>query len=152
MLSVITNLAYEVLGEEVGATPDGRLANEPVCDSAGAVFGRDKEGSTALIRSVTRLDQIHAPGTLVFNIRFTKKMLADKESRDKVKALIKTYFAMGGMQIQINVVDQETLADAIEHPECHENLIIRIGGYSEYFNRLSDKMKLTILERTAHEA
>ena len=64
--------------------------------------------------------------------------------------MIKTYFEMGGMQIQINVVDQKVLLDAIEHPEKHQDLIVRIGGYSEYFNRLSPALKQTVLERVEH--
>ena len=62
----------------------------------------------------------------------------------------RTYFDMGGMQLQVNVVDQAVLQDAVAHPENHEDLIVRIGGYSEYFNRLSPELKQTVLERTEH--
>jgi formate C-acetyltransferase len=99
---------------------------------------------------VAGLDQLNAPGTLVVNIRFSKRMLRP-ENRQHVKDLIRAYFRMGGMQIQVNVVDQEVLLDAIAHPERHGDLIIRIGGYSEYFNNLSHALKLTVLERTEHE-
>ena len=91
-----------------------------------------------------------APGTLVVNARFSRDFFNTPEGREKLKSLIRTYFELGGMQIQINVVDQEVLRDAIEHPERHEDLIVRVGGYSEYFNRLSDALKLSILERTEH--
>jgi len=104
-----------------------------------------------LLRSVVSLDQIHAPGTLVVNIRFSKKLFREAPMREKLKALIKTYFQLGGMQIQINVVDQAVLRDAFKHPERHEDLIIRIGGFSEYWNRLSRELQLTVLERTEHE-
>lgn len=143
---------YAIHGEEIGATPDGRGKAEPIADSAGAVQGRDKKGPTALLNSVSKIDIINAPGTLVVNIRLAKKMLTDKESRQKIKALIQGYFDMGGMQIQINVVDQKVLQDAMIHPENHGDLIIRVGGYSEYFNSLSDELKMSILERTEHEA
>ncbi|MGB9596625.1 MAG: glycine radical domain-containing protein, partial [Candidatus Poribacteria bacterium] len=89
--------------------------------------------------------------TLVVNIRFIKRIFSSKEDRMKLQNLIKTYFDMGGMQLQINVVDQEILRDAIAHPEKYQDLIIRIGGYSEYFNRLSESLKQTVLERTKHE-
>jgi len=98
---------------------------------------------------VTRINHHLAPGTLVVNARFSKAFFSS-EGRDNLKSLIRTYFQLGGMQIQINVVDQEVLKDALEHPEHHEDLIIRVGGYSEYFNRLSDALKLSILERTEH--
>ncbi|HGE72863.1 TPA: formate C-acetyltransferase/glycerol dehydratase family glycyl radical enzyme, partial [Candidatus Poribacteria bacterium] len=92
-----------------------------------------------------------APGTLVVNIRFIKRIFSSKEDRIELQNLIRTYFDMGGMQLQINVVDQEVLRDAIAHPEKYQDLIIRIGGYSEYFNRLSESLKQTVLERTEHE-
>lgn len=148
--SCLMFVTYGVEGHCVGATPDGRRAGEPIADSAGAVQGRDRNGPTALLRSVAGLDQIHAPGTLVVNVRFSKKILRP-ENRQKVKDLIRTYFRLGGMQIQVNVVDQEILKDALAHPERHDDLIIRIGGYSEYFNNLSHELKVSVLERTEHE-
>ena len=74
----------------------------------------------------------------------------DADSRAKIKNLIQSYFSMGGMQIQITVVDQDALRDALQHPERHEDLIIRIGGFSEYFNKLGDELKQSVLERTEH--
>jgi hypothetical protein len=148
--SCLMFVTYGRFGKGIGATPDGRLEDEPIADSAGAVQGRDRNGPTALLQSVTSLDQIHAPGTLVINIRLGKSILDDTVSREKVKALLKSYFAMGGMQIQVNVVDQEVLKDAMEHPGKYSDLIIRIGGYSEYFNHLSDELKLSVLERVIH--
>jgi formate C-acetyltransferase len=142
---------YAYFGEPVGATPDGRHAGQPIADSAGAMQGRDRNGPTALIRSVTRIPHHLAPGTLVVNARFSQSFFRDGESRAKLKDLIRSYFRLGGMQIQINVVDQALLRDAIAHPERHEDLIIRVGGYSEYFNVLSDALKQSILERTEHE-
>lgn len=144
-------VTYANEGRSIGATPDGRRNGEPIADSAGAVQGRDVNGPTALLRSVASLDMVHAPGTLVVNIRFVKRLFQDTTARQKVKALIRTYFALGGMQIQVNVVDQAILRDAIAHPEKYNDLIVRIGGYSEYFNRLSKDLQQTILQRTEHE-
>ncbi|MDP6777540.1 MAG: pyruvate formate lyase family protein [Candidatus Latescibacteria bacterium] len=143
-------VTYARAGEGVMATPDGRLAGEPIADSAGPVQGRDRSGPTAMLNSVTRLAQELAPGTLVVNARFARSMLDSSEQRSRLKGLIRTYFQNGGMQIQINVVDQTVLKDAIVHPERHEDLIVRIGGYSEYFNRLSPALKASVLERTEH--
>jgi formate C-acetyltransferase len=143
-------VTYGWFGRPVGATPDGRRAGSPVGDSAGPVQGRDRSGPTAMLRSVTELDLRHAVGTPVVNLRLAKEMLGSEAARDRVKALVRGYFELGGMQLQINVVDQATLRDAIEHPEEHGDLIVRIGGYSEYFNRLEEDLKWTILERTEH--
>ena len=86
----------------------------------------------------------------MLNARFSKEMFKTPEQRARLKELIRTYFQLGGMQLQINVVDQETLRDAMVHPERHQDLIIRIGGYSEYFNRLSPALKQSVLERTEY--
>jgi len=142
---------YAAVGKPIGALPDGRLAGEPVADSAGAYQGRDVQGPTALLRSVCELDQLHAAGTLVVNIRVARRLL-EPEGREKLQALIRGYFALGGMQLQINVVDQQVLRDAMAHPERHQDLIIRVGGYSEYFVRLSGDLQHSILLRTEHEA
>ncbi len=143
-------VTYAEAGEGVPATPDGRLANTPIADSAGPVQGRDRSGPTAMVRSVTRLQHRLAPGTLVVNVRFSRSLFGSPAGRKTLKSLTRTYFELGGMQIQINVVDQSVLTDAIEHPERHEDLIVRVGGYSEYFNRLSPVLKHTILERTEY--
>ena len=151
LASCLMFVTYGPFGEPVGALPDGRKAGTPIGDSAGAVQGRDTSGPTALLKSACRVPHFLAPGTLVVNIRFTKRVFSDPEARKRVKALIRTYFDMGGMQLQINVVDQAILKDAIEHPEDHADLIVRVGGYSEYFNRLEERLKYTVLERTEHE-
>jgi formate C-acetyltransferase len=141
---------YAEAGAAVGATADGRRACEPLADSAGPYQGRDRTGPTAMLRSVARIRHALAPGTLVVNIRFTPDILASEETRGKVADLALGFFSLGGMQLQVNVVDQRTLQDAMEHPERHEDLIVRIGGYSEYFTRLSPELRRTVLERTAH--
>ena len=103
-----------------------------------------------MLKSVAGIDQIHAPGTLVVNARFSRNCLTDPVSREKLKALFLTYFAMGGMQLQVNVVDQETLQKAFKNPGLYADLIIRVGGYSEYWSRLSPERRQTVLERTEH--
>lgn len=143
-------VTYGWFGRPVGATPDGRRSGAPVADSAGPVQGRDRSGPTAMLRSVAGLAQFMAPGTLVVNLRLLPDLLRSPNGRARARALVETYFALGGMQLQINMVDQATLEDAIAHPERHADLIVRVGGYSEYFNRLDDDLKRTILERTVH--
>jgi formate C-acetyltransferase len=143
-------VTYGWMGAPVGATPDGRGAGEPISDSAGPVQGRDTHGPTAMLRSVTRLQQHRAPGTLVVNARFNASLFDTPEGRAQLKAMIRAYFQLGGMQLQVNVVDQAVLRDAIAHPEQHADLVVRMGGYSEYFTRLDPKLQATVLERTEH--
>jgi formate C-acetyltransferase len=148
--SCIMFTTYAAAGARVGATPDGRRAGEPLADSIGPVTGRDRNGPTAMLKSVARLPLHLATGTPVLNIRFGKALFASPEGREAVRNLINTYFGMGGMQIQLSVVDREVLEDALVHPERHQDLIVRVGGYSAYFNSLSLALKQAIVERTEH--
>jgi formate C-acetyltransferase len=143
-------VTYAEGGKHIMATPDGREKGSPVADSAGPMQGRDHSGPTSMIRSVSQLNHQMAPGTLVVNIRFTKSLFDSPEGRKAIKNLIQTYFNLGCLQIQINVVDQKVLEDAIIHPEKYEDLIVRVGGYSTYFNNLTPELKLSILKRTEH--
>jgi formate C-acetyltransferase len=141
---------YASAGQGIGATPDGRLAGEPLADSVGPVQGRDHNGPTALLNSVARLPQHLTAGTPVLNLRFSKRTLDNAKSRQHVRDLIETYFRMGGLQVQISVLDREQLLDALAHPERHSDLIVRIGGYATYFNRLSDALKREVIKRTEY--
>jgi len=142
--------AYHWAGQLVGATPDGRRAGEPLSDSTGPMQGRDTSGPTAMLKSVARLPQRLAIGTPVLNMRFSKSTLSSPEARRRLRTLIETYFQLGGMQLQITAVDRAELEDALLHPELHENLIVRIGGYSTFFNRLSMELKKEVLKRTEY--
>ena len=148
--STIMFTTYAAEGAKVGATPDGRRAGEPLADSIGPVTGRDRSGPTAMLRSVTRLPLHLATGTPVLNMRFSGRIFTSQEGRRAIRDLITTYFEMGGMQIQLTVVDREVLEDALQHPELHEDLIVRVGGFSAYFNSLSPALQQAILERTEH--
>lgn len=150
LASCLMFTTYAAAGQPVGATPDGRLAGSPLADSAGAMQGRDCTGPTALVKSVTKIPHYLAPGTLVVNSRFGKEFFSTPAGRQRLRELVRTYFDLGGMQIQINVVDQDLLRRALAHPEEHADLIVRVGGFSEYFNRLSPELRETILERTEH--
>ena len=130
-------------GKNVGATPDGRVAFSPLADSLGAVFGKDAKGPTALLNSVTNLNLDRALGTpvLSFNINPDFK-------NEVLKALILGYMKQGGIQIQITCISRKLLEEAYLNPEDHKNLVVRVGGYSEYFYRLSDELKRMIIDRT----
>jgi len=137
-------------GAPVGATPDGRRAGEPLADSAGAYQGRDTNGPTAMLKSVASMPHYLAPGTLCVNVRFSKDFFSTKDGRRKLQDLVQTYFGIGGMQLQVNVVDQVILRKALANPEQHQGLIVRVGGFSEYFHRLTPELRQTVLERTEH--
>ena len=133
-------------GRAIGATPDGRKAGTPLCDSLGAIFGKDKNGPTALVRSVCSLALGELIGVPVLNFNIDEKW-----NNDILRALILSYMEMGGLQMQITCISKELLQEAYEHPEEHGNLVVRVGGYSEYFNRLSDELKKLVMNRTIQE-
>ena len=130
-------------GKHIGATPDGRSAGAPLCDSLAAIFGKDTDGPTALLNSITSLDLKRALGVPVVNLNITQNF-----NENVLKALILGYMKQGGIQLQITYASREELLDAYEHPEHHGNLVVRVGGYSEYFNRLSDDLKRMVINRT----
>ena len=130
-------------GKHIGDTPDGRSAGAPLCDSLAAIFGKDTDGPTALLNSITSLDLKRALGVPVVNLNITQNF-----NENVLKALILGYMKQGGIQLQITYASREELLDAYEHPEHHGNLIVRVGGYSEYFNRLSDDLKRMVINRT----
>ncbi len=146
--AVILLTAFTDQGRCIDATPDGRKAGAPVVDSIGALPGTDMNGPTALLNSVAKLPSQQGLGTLVLNFRVRRSLTVTH--RAELKALIQSFFAMGGLQLQPTLIDQETLQKAYEKPEDYPNLIVRIGGYSEYFNRLSRAHQLDILKRTEH--
>lgn len=137
-------------GKPVGAMPDGRRAGEPLADSAGPVQGRDTQGPTAVLKSVAGLPQSLAIGTPVLNMRLARSALATPAARQRVRSLIETYFRLGGLQLQVSVADRAELEDALVHPERHASLIVRIGGYSTYFNRLSPELQREVVKRTEY--
>ncbi len=130
-------------GKNIGATPDGRECSTPLCDSLGAIFGKDTEGPTALLNSVTALDLKSALGipVLNFNINPDFKNII-------LKGLILGYMELGGIQMQITCTSVRTLQEAYEKPDLHRNLIVRVGGYSERFCNLSDDLKRMVINRT----
>ena len=141
------NHAY--LGEKTGATFDGRLANTSFSDGCSAVQGRDTNGPTAMILSLTSWNQSKLLGGMVVNIKFNKSNL-EGDKADSFITLLKTFIERGGIEMQVNVVDRQTLEDALVHPENYENLLVRIGGYSDYFTRIKPCLQKEIIERTQY--
>ena len=135
-------------GAKVGATPDGRKAHTPLADSVGPSQGRDVRGPTAMLNSVAKAPQVLAQSTYVLNIKFTPEVFRD--SPGKVSDLFRTYFRNGGQQIQVNVVDREALLKAQQRPEEYQGLVVRVGGFSDYFVRLSAELQSDVIARTEH--
>ena len=143
--SSIQFATYADAGKGIPATPDGREADAPLADSIGAIHGKDRQGPTALLNSAARLPQSLALGTPVLNLRLQKSAL-----QQTLRPLIEAYFKQGGLQVQVSYFSRDDLLDALAHPDKHEHLIVRIGGYAEYFNRLTPELKQTVLARTEH--
>ena len=148
--AVILLTGYAWHGSYVDASADGRPAGAPVVDSAGAVAGTDRNGPTALLNSVAKLPSRLGIGTLVLNVRLHRSLAASRTKRKLLKALLCGFFEQGGLQLQPTLIDQETLKKAYENPAAHPELIVRIGGYSEYYNRLSRELQFEVLKRTEH--
>ena len=136
-------------GRQTAALPNGKLKGEPLlADSIAATPGRDKNGPTSQIKSVLKYNHNDACSGFVFQNKFEKKMFSSDKGKASFIALAKTYFAGGGQQYTVTVVSPEDLIDAKEHPENHGNLIVRVGGYSDYFTNLSDELQNNVIERT----
>lgn len=148
----ILSTSFNVLqGKTIGATPDGRLAGEPVSDNASPMVGRDVTSPTATIRSVASIDQCDCNNGALFNIKFDPNVVQGEEGKKILNDTIKAYFAMNGEHIQINVVDAGTLIRAQEHPSDYKNLLVRVAGYSAYFIELDKEVQNNIIGRTAHK-
>ena len=137
------------LGTTTGATPDGRLAGTPLANSMAATQGTDLKGPTAMLKSVAKMPLWKCMGSPVVNLSLNPQFLA-KEQRGAIAALIKAFFRLGGMQLQITVTDEETLRDAMQHPEAHRSLMVRVSGYSARFTELPPVVQEEILSRTIH--
>ena len=147
--SVFCWIMHEAFGAQTGATPDGRKAGFPLGDGSGPCQGRENNGPTASILSSTKWSHKELIGGVAVNMKFSKKHMQNS-AREKIITLIKTYMMRGGFQLQINVIDNETLQNAKRSPEQYRDLVVRIGGYSDYFVHLSPDMQDEIILRTAH--
>lgn len=148
--AIIPWTTWVKFGKRVGATPDGRLAGGPIVDSCGPTQGTDLNGPTSAMLATLDMPINTFVGTAVLNLRLDKNHFVNEQSRTKVQMLLASYFAQGGSQVQINVVDKKTLEDALVNPEKHRDLIVRVGGFSDNFIHLSDDIKKQILLRSEH--
>lgn len=137
-------------GRSIGALPNGHHKGDPlIADSIGAVPGCDCNGPTALLKSVLHYEHDLATSGFVLQVKFEKKLFATEKGKQSFIALAKAFFHGGGQQYTVNVLDPEELLDAKIHPENHRNLIVRVGGYSEYFVNLEPGLQDNVIARTS---
>ena len=146
-LNMLSTTCHNYFGSVCGATPNGRLAHFAISDGTSPAHGSDSHGPTAVIKSLGKLDQTKSGGTLL-NVRFVPTLLKREEDMKKMASLIRTYFKFGGHHIQFNIVDTKTLHDAQKHPEDYRDLLVRVAGYSDYFNDMTEQLQNEIIART----
>ncbi|MCG8513019.1 MAG: glycyl radical protein [Halanaerobiales bacterium] len=146
-INMLPTTCHVYFGSVIGATPDGRKAGLPLSEGISPVQGADRSGPTAVIKSAARMDQVRTGGTLL-NQKFTPKLLADEKGLNSLLHLIRAYFKLDGHHIQFNVIDAATLRQAQAEPENYRSLIVRVAGYSDYFNNLSKDLQDEIIART----
>lgn len=139
------------VGQGMGtmATPDGRNAYEPLAEGCSPAHNADKNGPTAVFKTVSKLPTEKITGGVLLNQKMTPQMLSTEENKQKLEMLISAFFnRLHGYHVQYNIVSRETLLDAQKHPEDHKDLIVRVAGYSAFFNVLSKKTQDDIIGRT----
>ncbi len=149
-LNMLSTTCHVYFGKMLGATPNGRFAHLPMSDGTSPSQGCDRHGPTAVIKSLSKMDQIKSGGTLL-NQRFLPSVLQSEQDLDKLCSLVRTYFSLGGHHVQFNVVDTKTLKLAQEHPDDYRNLLVRVAGYSDYFVDLDKEHQEEIISRTEQE-
>jgi len=149
-INLLPTTCHVYFGSVIQASPDGRMAGMPVSEGISPVQGVDHKGPTSVIKSAAKIDHLRTGGTLL-NQKFTPSFFEDEMAISKISGLVRSYFRMDGHHIQFNVVNAETLRDAQKHPERHRDLIVRVAGYSDYFNNLGEDLQNEIIKRTEHE-
>ncbi|MBQ7714490.1 MAG: hypothetical protein IJT70_01330 [Clostridia bacterium] len=136
-------------GAAAGALPNGKRSSESLlADSIGATPGKDVSGPTALLNSCLRYDQTLPASGFILNLKFDKSMFGSPELEEKIVSVVKTYFSGGGQQLSITVVSRDELLDALDHPDAHRNIIVRVGGFSAYFVDLDRALQENVIART----
>lgn len=148
-INMLPTTSHVYFGNVTGATPDGRKAGVPLSEGISPFQGVDNQGPTAVMKSASKLDHLRTGGTLL-NQKFSPEFFEDEESYPKLTALIRSYFSLDGHHVQFNVVSADTLREAQKHPELYRDLIVRVAGYSDYFNDLGEDLQNEIIRRTEY--
>lgn len=140
--------AHQYYGDVTGALPNGRRKGESFASGIAPANGMDKSGPTAVLNSVNRIDFTRFANGVNFNLKFEAPFIKGTTGRRAMENLLKTYFRRGGMQVQLNVLDPAVLIEARDNPDAFPHLLVRVSGYSAYFNDLTPKMKNELIRRT----
>jgi len=149
-INMLPTTSHIYFGSVIGALPNGRESGKPLSEGISPSQGSDINGPTSVIKSAAKIDHIKTGGTLL-NQKFTPSFLEDDKGIESVTKLIRSYFKMDGHHIQFNVVSADTLKKAQKEPELYKDLIVRVAGYSDYFNDLTDELQEEIIKRTEHQ-
>lgn len=149
-INLLPTTCHVYFGSVMHASADGRRSGMPVSEGISPVQGADVNGPTSVVKSAAKIDHLQTGGTLL-NQKFSPSFFADETAIRKVSSLVRSYFRMNGHHIQFNVVDAATLREAQQHPERYRSLIVRVAGYSDYFNDLGPELQNEIIRRTEHE-
>ena len=150
-LNMLSTTCHIYFGKVLGASANGRLAGKSISDGTSPSHGADTNGPSAVIKSLGKLDQVKSGGTLL-NQRFLPSLLKTERDIAKLGQLIRSYFSLGGHHIQFNIVDTATLLAAQESPDDYRDLLVRMAGYSDYFNDMNRDLQQEVIERTENEA
>jgi formate C-acetyltransferase len=143
--------AHQYFGDITGALPNGRKKGESFASGISPSNGKDRKGPTAMINSINRIDFTQYANGVNLNVKFAADTIRGKTGRLALQNVFKTYFKRGGMQVQLNVLDPSILLEARDNPDAYPNLLVRVSGYSAYFNDLTPKMKDEIIQRTCQK-
>ena len=150
-MGLYTVSAHVPMGQNVGATPDGRLACTPLADGGmSPMYGRDKHGPTAVLNSVSRLHSDLATNGSLLNMKFLPSLFENSYDRDKFTSLLKSFVDLPINHVQFNVVTAEELVKAKADPESYRGMTIRVAGYTAYFTELAPDLQDEIIKRTTH--
>ena len=137
------------MGQLTGAGADGRLARETLADGLTPMYGQDRNGPTASLKSFSKIDLSHAPGGVIVNQRFTSSVFANEKNRKKLAQLFRSFVELGGFHWQFNIVSTDTMRAAQKNPHEYRDLVVRVAGYSAIFIELSDVAQESVIARNA---
>lgn len=146
-INMLPTTCHVYFGSVIGATPNGRKAHVPLSEGISPEKGADINGPTAVVKSAAKMDHLKTGGTLL-NQKFTPSVVEGEQGLDNMANLVRTYFKLDGHHIQFNVVNRELLIEAQKNPDEYRDLIVRVAGYSDYFNNLDKVLQDEIIDRT----
>jgi len=149
--AIASNIHNVLMKDRIAATPNGRFHGEAISDAASPSQGCDTSGPTAVVLSLTKPDYKTVSCGTVVNQKYSPEMFRDPEKRAKLAAMIRTYFKLGGQEMQINSVSREVLRDAMDNPDNYRSLVVRVSGFSAYYTGQRRGVQEDILRRTEHE-